>query len=370
MILMLNNLYRELLNLFSPIFSYNNNILNNISGIEFCRGIITQASLIPELDSTLKKKAYIQSVHASTAIDGNYISLDKVGKLLNGSDDVVVDDKSKNVVIDYGYVLKNLDRYHNNGEITEHLLIDMHREITKNVSVDASNGEKYRGVDINVKDMNTDRVRFIPPSNMHVPRLMDDLISWINNSNDISPILVAGIVHYEFLRIHPFTDGNGKTAKALTKLILYTRGYDIKRYFTLDECYNNDIDAYLSALKSADDTFDLTHWLEYFTKSFLISAKMVKADVQRLLSISPSPNELDKQLILKDNQIKIINYLQEHGQITNKETTMLLEISSQASHNNLKKLQKMKIITRKGSGRSTFYVLNRVNEKLRKQLMK
>ncbi len=356
--------------MFSPIYNYNNNILNNISGIEFFRGIITQASLIPELDSTLKKKAYIQSVYASTAIDDNILTLDEVGRVLNGSDEVFVDDKVKNELMNYGYVLTNLDKYHDDGIITEQLLLDMHSEITKNVSVDTPQSEKYRDIDIDVKDTETNRVRFIPPSNMHVSRLMDDLISWINNSNGISPILVAGIVHYEFLRIHPFKEGNGKTAKALTTLILHTRGYDIKRYFTLDECYNNDIKAYLNALKSADNTFDLTRWLEYFTKSFLISVKRVKEDVLRLLSISPSPNELDKQLILKDNQIKIINYIQEFGQITNKDTKVLLEISSQACHNNLKKLQKMKIITRKGSGRSTYYILNRVNEKLRKQLMK
>ena len=359
-----------MLNLFSPIFNYNNNILNNISKIEFSRGIVTQASLIPELDSTLKKKAYIQSVHASTAIDGNVLTLDEVVKQLNGSHCDDVGDKGRIDVGNYGYVLKNLDKYHDEGRVSEDLLLDMHREITKNVSVDTSYCGRYRDVSIDVKDMDTGRVRFIPPSNMHVPRLMDDLISWINNSNHISPILVAGIVHYEFLRIHPFMDGNGKTARALTTLILYIRGYEIKGYLTLEECYNTDIKAYLNALKSADDTFDLTHWLEYFTHSFSLSVRKVKTEVLRLLTISPPPNELDKQLILKDNQIKIINYIQEFGQITNKETKMILDISSQASHNNLKKLQKMKIITRKGSGRSTFYVLNRVNEKLRKQLIK
>jgi Fic family protein len=358
---------KGLLNLFSPIYNYNNNILNNISGIEFSRGIITQASLIPELDSTLKKKAFIQAVHGSTSIDGNILSVDDVGKLLKGSD---VDDVDGILeVMNYSQVLKDLDKYHDNGKITEELLLDMHSEITRNVSVDTSYAGEYRDVGISVTNMNKSKVRFVPPSNMHVPRLMDDLISWINNSNEISPILVAGIVHYEFLRIHPFMYGNGKTARALTSLILHTRGYDIKGYFAVDECYNKDIDAYLNALKSADDTFDLTHWLEYFTETFLLSITMVKSEVLRLLSISPTPNNLDKHLILKDNQIKIIHYLQEFGKITNKETTLLLEISSQASHNNLKKLQKMKIITRKGSGRSTFYVLNRVNEKLRKQLM-
>ena len=302
-------------------------------------------------------------------IDGNILTMDDVSKVLSRSD-AVNEDNQKIEVMNYGNVLKNLEKYHDNGKITEALLIDMHREITKNVSVDTSNEERYRDVGIKVMNIDSNNVRFIPPSNVHVPRLMDDLISWINNSNDISPILVAGIFHYEFLRIHPFMDGNGRTARAMTALILLTRGYDIKKYLTLDKCYNTDIPAYFDALKTADDTYDLTRWLEYFTDSFLLSVTNLKAEVLRLLTISPPPNELDKLLILKDNQIKIINYIQEFGQITNKETTMLLEISSQASHNNLKKLQKMKIITRKGSGRSTYYVLNRVNEKLRKQLMK
>ena len=199
---------------------------------------------------------------------------------------------------------------------------------------------------------------------------MDDLISWINNPNDISPILVAGILHYEFVRIHPFIDGNGRTARALATLILHIRGYDIKKYFTLDEYYDKDRKAYVDALKSADDSFDLTHWLEYFTEGFLISVSKIKVEVVKLLNITPPPTELDKHLVLKDGQIKIMNYIHEVGKITNKQVREMLGISAQAAHKNLKKLQDLNIITSKGSGRSTFYILNRVDEKLRKELMK
>ena len=72
--------------MYTPIFSYNNTILNNISGIEFSRGIIIQAGIIPEIDSTLKKKALIRSSHASTAIEGNTLTTDEVVRLLNGLD--------------------------------------------------------------------------------------------------------------------------------------------------------------------------------------------------------------------------------------------------------------------------------------------
>ena len=355
--------------MYTPIFSYNNTILNNISGIEFSRGIIIQARIIPELDSTLKKKALIQSSHASTAIEGNTLTTDEVGKLLNGLD-VIARKKEKQEVLNYGHVLRNIDQYHDNGKITLELLLKMHGEITKDMLDDTSYEGRYRDVEVRVKNLTTHTIRFMPPSYLHIPRLMDDLISWINNSNYISPILVAGILHYEFVRIHPFIDGNGRTARALATLILYISGYDIKKYFTLDEFYERDRKAYVDALKSADDSFDLTRWLEYFTEGFLISVSKIKVEIVKLLTITPPPSELDKHLVLKDSQIKIVNYLQEVGKITNKQVREMLGISAQAAHKNLKKLQDLNIITRKGSGRSTFYTLNRVDEKLRKGLMK
>jgi cell filamentation protein, protein adenylyltransferase len=354
---------------YSPIYSYNNNILNNISGIEFGRGIIIQAWIIPELDSTLKKKAIIRSAHASTAIEGNTLTTNEVSKLLNGLE-VIAQMKEKQEVINYSNVLKNIDKYHDNGKITVEMLLKMHGEITKDVLDDPSYEGRYRDVEVRVENLRTHKIRFMPPSYLHIPRLMDDLLSWINNSNDISPILVAGILHYEFVRIHPFIDGNGRTARALATLILNIRGYDIKKYFTLDDYYDKDRKAYVDALKSADDSFDLTHWLEYFTEGFLVSVSKVKDEVVKLLNITPPPNEIDKQLILKDSQLQIINYIQEVGKITNKQAREMLGISAQATHKNLKKLQDLSIITSKGSGRSTFYTLNRVDEKLRKGLMK
>jgi Fic family protein len=341
--------------LYSPKFSYNNIILSNISRIEFSRGIITQASINPENDSTLKKEALIRSVYASTTIGGNILSVEDVNKLINDLD-TDYNENEINEAINYSNVLMNLDKYHDNGKITEELILDMHREITKDVVDDILSTGRYRDVGVTVKNLQTNNIRFTPPSNTNVSRLMEDLINWINNSNELSPIIVSGIVHYEFVRIHPFMDGNGRTARALVNLILLIKGYNIKNYIILDEYYNTDINSYLNALKTADDRFDLTLWLEYFTTGFLKSISTVKEEIMNFPTIQ-QPNDRNKQLILKENQIKIINFLQEFGQITNKETKKLLKISSQASHNNLKKLQKMKIIKRKGSGRSTFYVL-------------
>lgn len=122
----------------------------------------------------------------------------------------------------------------------------------------------------------------------------------------------------------------------------------------------------MDALKSADDGGDLTEWLEYFLEGFLISILKVEDEIKRFSSkLSPGNDEV----ILNESEMRIINFLQIEGKITNRETRELFGISSQAAHNKLKKLGKNDIITRKGTGRSTYYVLNRIDERLRKKLM-
>ena len=135
----------------------------------------------------------------------------------------------------------------------------------------------------------------------------------------------------------------------MATLILYIRGYDIKKYFTLDEFYDKDRKAYVDALKSADDSFDLTHWLEYFTEGFLISVSKIKEEVVKLLTITPPPSDLDKHLVLKDSQLKIVNYILEVGKITNKQVKGNARNICWAAHKNLKKLQDLNIVTSKGS---------------------
>ena len=76
----------------------------------------------------------------------------------------------------------------------------------------------------------------------NIPDLMKNFVQLLNSvqAQELYPVLVSGISHYEYVRIHPFVDGNGGTARALATLILYLKGFDIKRFFVLDEYYNED----------------------------------------------------------------------------------------------------------------------------------
>jgi SAM-dependent methyltransferase len=102
---------------------------------------------------------------------------------------------------------------------------------------------------------------------------MEELLQFINNKEnmDIHPVLRSGIVHYELVRIHPFVDGNGRVARALSTLLLFLEGYDIRKFFSLEEYFDSDALDYYKALQSvARNQGDLSVWLEYFTKGLSI----------------------------------------------------------------------------------------------------
>lgn len=169
---------------------------------------------------------------------------------------------------------------------------------------------------------------------------MKNFIEWLETTNtaDIHPVIVAGISHYEFVRIHPFVDGNGRTARALATLILYLKEFDIKRFFTLDEFYDKDRPAYYAALNSVDqETLDITHWLEYFLDGVLASIFKIKEEIL-LLSPDQHKKGLKGQIELDERQVKILEKININGKITSTEIQNMFKISRQTAYKELKKI--------------------------------
>jgi len=188
-----------------------------------------------------------------------------------------------------------------------------------------------------------DVVEYMPPKPKEVHGLITVFIAWLNLDKtwEINPVLLAGIAHYEIARIHPFIDGNGRTARLFAMLILYLSGFDHRRIFALDDYYDRDRLAYYAALKTAQtNDNDITEWLEYFTSG-----------------VAHSVNEAKKEVALTSRQMKIIEYIDINGKVTNKDLQGLFKISAQAIHKELAKLVKLKVIKPVGEGRALHYIL-------------
>ncbi len=114
--------------------------------------------------------------------------------------------------------------------------------------------------------------------------MVADLAGWLREETGIHPVLLAGIAQFELVDIHPFLDGNGRTARLLSTLCLYRTGYDFKRLFTISEYYDRNRPAYYRALQGTRErNFDLTGWLEYFTAGLEAQLSEIQAREEGLI---------------------------------------------------------------------------------------
>ena len=342
---------KDEVNVFQPKFKYTHRTVNNLTKITQAREVILNAKIIPKWEISLRREALIRSAHSSTAIEGNKLTLEEVSQLALGRK-IMATRKEKQEVLNYLNVLQNIKDYQNDGKVTEKLLLKLHKDITKETLDLPSDEENYRKVQVVVGNKFTGEVVFTPPKTEKVPQLTKALLEWINQEIELHPVLNAGLSHYEFVRIHPFVDGNGRTARALATLILYIRDFDIKRFFTLDDYYDSDRKAYYAALKSVDkNTLDTTPWIEYFTDGVLISINGVK---KKILSLSIKKS--GPQIALTKKQMKIMEKIVTNGRITSKEIQEMFKISRQAVHKELKKMIELSVMEPRGEGKAVYYV--------------
>jgi Fic family protein len=267
--------------------------------------------------------------------------------------------KDKQEVLNYLTVLESIDKLTDGKSITKKNILDIHKMITQETLENPSDCGVFRTRYVVVGNRLTGEVIFRPPSNEEVPQLVQELVEWLYSSEAkaLDSVIEAGIAHYEFVRIHPFVDGNGRTARVLATLILYLRGFDAKQFFCLDDYYDSDRQSYYSALQSVDkNTLDLTGWLDYFVEGVKVSIGAVKERVVRL-----SSERLRKtrrgQIALTEKQMRIVEFINQNGRITNRNVREMFKISPQAAHKEILKLVKLDVIKAVGKGRNLFYQL-------------
>jgi len=354
--------------MFKPNYTITNKINNYIADISVMREVIVNAPLVPKWEINLRRDALAKSVHASTSIEGNPLSLDEVTDLMIGRD-ITALGKDKQEVLNYFDALNGLGRLKNKKEITKSDILKLHKVISKDVlRFKEDEGvfrtiekEKKRGRVIVGKSVmgKIVSISFVPPEAKEVFKLMNDFINWLNSNktNEMHPVLEAGITHYEYVRMHPHSDGNGRTARALATLVLLRREFDTKRFFTLDDFYNSNTKRYYDALKSVDkNTVDITEWLEYFCDGVYFSLKAVKDKIM-MLTGGKKKGKKDKQVAIDERQIKIVEFLKKQSNVTNKDVRELLNTSNATAYSLLETLVKNEVIKKSGKGRSVLYVL-------------
>ncbi len=345
--------------MYSPKFVISSKILANIGRLEAAREVIENAPLVPAWEAKFREEAIVRTVHHGTHIEGNELNITEAEKVLAGAT-VVGRERDIQEILNYRNVLKFIETYEPTN-ISEETLKHVHELTTYRVLPDEHVGN-YRKTQVVVKNSQTGEITFRPPPAIEVPFLISSLLEWINAStpDDLHPGLKAGISHYEIVRIHPFLDGNGRVARAVATLVLFKGGYDIKRFFSLEEYYDREPMRYYESLQGVGGAGgDLTQWLEYFTEGLAIELTRIKEKVKSLstdLKIKKSFG--GQQMALSERQIKIVEFIQENGFLQNKSFFELFPmISEDTVLRELKDLMKKGIVVKEGATKGVKYIL-------------
>jgi Fic family protein len=136
------------------------------------------------------------------------------------------------------------------------------------------------------------KIIYMPPEAGDVPGFMKELVTWIHKvSKEMPTPVIAGVAHYQFETIHPFFDGNGRTGRMLTTWILYQVGYDLGKFYALEEFYAQDLQRYYDALVThpnhnyyfGRNEADITPWLDYFLKGMAVVFERVAEQIRSVM---------------------------------------------------------------------------------------
>jgi Fic family protein len=305
----------------------------------------------------LEKRAREISVFSSTSIEGNPLPLTDVKRILKTAPEHIRD--SEKEVLNYNKVLIELNNLIKNEkqifDLT--LILKIQETITTGLIEDYCCG-KLRQEPVFVNNPKTRQTIYLPPEQSEVLLLLNELFKYIkNNKNIIDPLILAGIFHKQFVIIHPFIDGNGRTARAATKVLLAEMGLNTFNLFSFENYYNQNVTKYFEEVGvignyyDLKDSIDFTSWLEYFTDGIIDELLRVGKELN-LKSVIPDDE-------LKDYHQKIINYIEKKGYISDRDYAKLTVRAKPTRNLDFRKLIKLDIIEKLGKGKATYYKLKK-----------
>jgi len=351
--------------MYAPKYVISNKVLKNIGAIEASKEVIENAPLVPSFEKQFQSDAKLRTIHHGTHIEGNDLTLYQTKKILEGAE-VYARARDIQEVVNYRNVTTLLDELAvKRGGYELEMLKDIHRATVDKIIIPDKVGY-LRNTEVVIKEEGTGRIIFSPPPAIEVPYLLEDFFEWLNDAaaRENHPVIRAGIAHYILVSIHPFVEGNGRTIRAFASLVLMRENYNIKKFFSLEEHFDEDPAAYYDSLSQVDKQSpnlgnrDLTPWLEYFTLVVATELEKIKDKVRKLSVDSRLKVKIGEQVALNERQMRLIEYISDQGSGGMAELKKVLSmVSEDTILRELRDLLGKGILKKQGSTKASKYVI-------------
>lgn len=341
--------------MFQPKYTITNKLLSNIKHIAEIITDLNNRNFSQVVLHEMERRARELSAHSSTSIEGNPLPLTEVKRILKNKPEFVRD--SEKEVLNYNKALIELNVLIKNENIA--LDIRWLEKIQKMVTdglIEKHRLGQLRTEPVFVNDPRTRRTVYWPPDHQDVLPLLHELFDFLKKNNrTIDPLILAGIFHKQFVVIHPFVDGNGRTARLATKVLLAKMGLNTFNLFSFENYYNQNITRYFQEVGLVGNYYDIkahidfTSWIEYFTDGIIDELLRVKKSLEKE-TISPDT-------VLKEYHQKIVEFIKEKGFITDRDYSKLTDRAKPTRNLDFRKLIELGMIVRVGKGKATYYKL-------------
>lgn len=284
--------------------------------------------------------------------------------------------KSEKEVKNYFAVLNRLSELvRKNAPLSTKLTEDLHHLLM--AGIEKKDLGKFRDGSVFVGHKTTTEVvvKHNPPFHTlkQIKDALDERYKWMKDDNSYPPLLKAGILHHQFAYIHPFFDGNGRLARLLTAYYLLTQGYEVTKYFILDDYYDIDRQQYSDMLHSADlparlaeasakragrhGEGDETEWLEYFLEGIANSLQAALARIQELRKTNLDEITGEKRVLVTRREEEVLQIVVNKKVLKMTDVQDALGVTRQQSHALISSLVKKGLLQKYGSTKTSYYKL-------------
>ena len=283
--------------LWQPRYVLTPQAVRSLLEIEAAKTLVGHTSFSPTVSDELRRRARVRSTHFSTRIEGNRLTLEEAEEAVAGRA-ARLHGRERDVteVRHYWNALLRVEEWADRrAPLTVDLLKRLHALVEQGPRGKPSPWRDGQNV---IRDSETGAMVYLPPEAKDVPDLMDSLVEWVERQREVLPVpLVAGLAHYQFVTIHPYYDGNGRTARLLATFLLHRGGYGLNGFFSLEEYHARDLAAYYTSLASHPHhnyyegraEADLSPWLEYFLKTLAAVFGAASEEALRTAESGASP---------------------------------------------------------------------------------
>lgn len=317
-------------------------------------------NLAPDRLSALRKVATIESIGSSTRIEGSKLTDSEVAMLLSNLAIQSFETRDEQEVAGYAEVMELVCCSWQDIPFTENYIKQLHQILLRHSTKDTRHRGQYKTNSNSVAAFDENSVQvgivFETASSFDTPRLMTDLVAWLNEERDkavMHPLLIIGIFVVVFLEIHPFQDGNGRLSRVLTNLLLIQAGYAYVPYSSLESIVELNKESYYLALRQTQGTIrtrspNWQPWLVFFLQSLAEQVRRLEIKVER---------EKLVMAVLPEMSLKIVEIAREHGRVTIGEVIRLTGVSRNTLKQHLRNLVKQGYLNKHGGGRGVWYTL-------------